>query len=135
MDKDLQTLKKNKKSFKRFTQSFKFCYEGMKYAFYHEQNILVMMVVGIIALVLGIVFKLALSERLALILTIGVVLSLEMLNTAIEAVVDLVSPQKHPLAKVAKDAASGAVGIMSIFAAILGLMIFLPKFVMLFKGL
>ena len=135
MNKELKELKKNKKSFKRFIQSFKYCYEGIVYAFYHEQNIIVMMILGIITLALGIVFKLALSERLAIIITVGLVLSLEMINTGLEAVVDLVTKNKKPLAKVAKDAASGAVGIMCIFAVIEGLMIFVPKFIMLFKGM
>jgi Diacylglycerol kinase len=135
MNKELKELKKNRKSLKRFILSFKYCYQGMAYAFYHEQNIIVMMVIGIITLALGIVFKLELSERLAIIITVGLVLSLEMVNTALEAVVDLVTKDKKPLAKVAKDAASGAVGIMCIFAVIEGLMIFVPKFIMLFKGM
>jgi len=135
MNKELQELKKNKKSFKRFIKSFKYCYEGIAYAFYHEQNIIVMMIIGIITLALGIVFKLSLAERLAVIITVGLVLSLEMINTGLEAVVDLVTKDRKPLAKVAKDAASGAVGIMCIFAVIEGLMIFVPKFIMLFKGM
>lgn len=132
MEKDLQMYKKNKKSLKRFIKSFKYCAEGMRYAFYHEQNIIVMFIVGILALLLGIIFKLNKPERLAVLILIGLVMSLEMVNTAIEAVVDLVSPEKHPLAKVAKDCASGAVGIMSIFAAIIGLSIFIPKIIALF---
>lgn len=132
MEKDLQMYKKNKKSFKRFIKSFKYCAEGMRYAFYHEQNIIVMFIVGILTLLLGIIFKLNKPERLAVLILIGLVMSLEMVNTAIEAVVDLVSPEKHPLAKVAKDCASGAVGIMSIFAAIIGLSIFIPKIIALF---
>ena len=91
-----------------------------------------MFIVGILALLLGIIFKLNKPERLAVLILIGLVMSLEMVNTAIEAVVDLVSPEKHPLAKVAKDCASGAVGIMSIFAAIIGLSIFIPKIIALF---
>ncbi len=132
MEKDLQMYKKNKKSLKRFIKSFKYCAEGMRYAFYHEQNIIVMFIVGILTLLLGIIFKLNKPERLAVLILIGLVMSLEMVNTAIEAVVDLVSPEKHPLAKVAKDCASGAVGIMSIFAAIIGLSIFIPKIIALF---
>ena len=55
------------------------------------------------------------------------VLSLEIVNTAIEACIDLVSPERQPLAKLAKDAAAGAVLISAIFAAIIGLLIFVPK--------
>ena len=128
MEKDSQMLKENKKSFKRFIKSFKYCAEGIRYAFYHEQNIIVMLVIGILTLLLGLVFDITMYERLIIILTIGVVLSLEMINTAIEAATDLIVDKKQaPLAKVAKDCASGAVGIMSIFAAIIGLSIYLPK--------
>lgn len=129
MEKDSQMLKENKKSFKRFIKSFKYCAEGIRYAFYHEQNIIVMLVIAILTLILGTILKINVTERLIVLVVIGVVMSLEMINTAIEATVDLVSPKKNDLAKVAKDCASGAVGIMSIFAAIIGLSIFVPKII------
>ena len=56
----------------------------------------------------------------------ALVLSLELVNTAIEAVVDLASPDIHPLAKLSKDAAAGAVLISAIISAVIGLMIFIP---------
>lgn len=59
-------------------------------------------------------------------------MALEMVNCAIEATVDLVTEEKKPMAKVAKDCASGAVGIISIIALIIGIMIFLPKIIALF---
>ena len=111
MEKDSQIFKKNRKSFKRFTLSFKYCYEGIRYAFYHEQNIIVMLVIGIIAMILGMILGITYTERLVVILLIGMILALEMINTAIEAVVNLVTTEKKPLAKVAKDSASGALGI------------------------
>lgn len=132
MEKDSQIYKKNKKSFKRFVLSFKYCYEGIRYAFYHEQNIIVMIIMGIIAMVLGIFLNISYTERLVVLLLIGMILSLEMINTAIEATVDLCTMEKKPLAKVAKDCASGAVGIASIFAFILGILIYLPKIIALF---
>ena len=132
MEKDSQIFKENKKSFKRFVLSFKYCYEGIRYAFYHEQNIIVMIIMGIIAMVLGIFLNISYTERLVVLLLIGMILSLEMINTAIEATVDLCTKEKKPLAKVAKDCASGAVGIASIFAFILGILIYLPKIIALF---
>ena len=125
MEKDLQELKKNKRSLKRFLKSFKYCFEGMRYAFYTEQNIIVMFVIAIISLVLGIFLNINYTERLVIVLLIGIVMSLEMVNCAIEATVDLVT-------EVAKDCASGAVGIISIIALIIGIMIFLPKIIALF---
>lgn len=121
-----------KKSFKRFIYSFKYCYEGIRYAFYHEQNIFVMMIMGIIAVVLGMVLKISYQESLILVTLIGITLALEMINTAIEACVNLVTHSIKPDAKVAKDAASGAVGILAVFDFLVGLMIFVPKIIDLF---
>ena len=62
MGKDYEEFKKNKKSLKRFVKSFGYAGEGIKYAFYHEQNIFVMMFAGIIAVILGIVFNITLKQ-------------------------------------------------------------------------
>ena len=133
MGKDYEEFKKNKKSIKRFIKSFGYAGEGIKYAFYHEQNIFVMMFAGIIAVVLGIVLNITYTERLVILVLIGVVLSMEMLNTAIEAVVNLHDgDKKSHYGKVAKDCASGAVAIMSIFAFIIGALIFIPYIIDLF---
>ena len=65
-------------------------------------------------------------------LTIGLVISCELVTTAIEAVVDLVTEEYHPLAKVAKDTSAAAVLIFAVIAVIVGLIIFLPKVIALF---
>ena len=133
MGKDYDMLKKNKKSFKRFVKSFGYSGEGIKYAFYHEQNIIVMFVIGILAIVLGLVFNITYTERLVVLLLTGMILSLELVNTAIEAVVNMHDGDKRSkYGKIAKDCASGAVSIASIFAAIIGLFIFLPHILKLF---
>jgi len=133
MGKDFEMLKKNKKSFKRFVKSFGYSGEGIKYAFYHEQNIIVMFVLGIIAIILGLVFNITYTERLVVLVLIGMILSLELLNTAIEAVVNLHDgDKKSKYGKIAKDCASGAVSIASIFALIIGLLIYLPHILKLF---
>jgi diacylglycerol kinase len=119
-------------NFKRFFKSFKYCYEGMKYSFYHEQNIMVMIVIAIIVLIMGLVFPISYVERLVILLLIAMVLSLEMINTAIETAIDLVTLKENKLAKVAKDSASAAVGIMSMFSLIIGLLIFIPRIIELF---
>ena len=62
----------------------------------------------------------------------ALVISLEMINTSIEAIVDLCSPQFHPLAKIAKDVAAGAVLVVAFFSAVIGLMIFIPKLLLVF---
>lgn len=132
-NKDKEMYKANKKSLKRFIKSFKFAEEGVRYAFYHEQNIIVMFIMGIIAIIMGLIFNISYLERLVIILLIGMIISLEMMNTAIEAVVNLHDgDKKSTYGKVAKDCASGAVAFASIFAFIVGLIIFVPHIISLF---
>ncbi len=133
MEKDSQIYKKNKKSLKRFLLSFKYCYEGLRYAFYHEQNIIVMLILGIIALALGLVLNISYVERLVVILLILIIISLEMVNTAIESTVNAID-KHNEYTKSAKDTASGAVGFASIMALIIGIMIYLPKLIELIRG-
>ena len=84
-------------------------------------------------IVLGIVFKITYTERLVILLLIGMILALELINTAIEATVNLHDKDKKSYyGKVAKDCASGAVSIACIFAFIIGLLIFLPHIINLF---
>lgn len=132
-NKDKEMFKRNRKSLKRFAKSFGYAEEGIRYAFYHEQNIIVMFVMGIIAIVMGLIFNISYLERLVIILLTGMILSLEMLNTAIEAVVNLHDgDKKSKYGKIAKDCASGAVALASLFAFLIGLIIFVPHIINLF---
>lgn len=132
-NKDKEMYKENKKSLRRFIKSFKYSAEGIRYAFYHEQNIIVMLIMGIIAIIMGMIFGITYLERLVILLLTGIILSLELMNTAIEAVVNLHDgDKKSKYGKVAKDCASGAVSIASIFAFIIGLKIFIPHIIALF---
>lgn len=133
MKKDFQIYKKNKKSLKRFILSFKYCYEGFRYAFYHEQNVIVMLFVGIIALILGLVLNISYIERLVVILLILIIISLEMVNTAIECTVNALDKHNN-YTKSAKDTASAAVGFASIMALVIGLIIYVPKIIELIRG-
>lgn len=93
-----------------------------------QPNFRIQLALGILALILAALFRLPLTDWLALILVSLAVLTLEMLNTVIEAVVDLVSPEYHPLAKTAKDVAAGAVLLGAIASVIVGAFIFVPQF-------
>lgn len=105
--------------------SFRYAFAGIRYAL-GEPNVRIQLAAGILALALGAVFHIRPSEWLALILISFAVLTVEMLNTVVEALVDLISPEYHPLARVAKDVAAGAV-LMTSFAAIaIGISIFGP---------
>lgn len=83
--------------------------------------------VGVIAVACGFIFNIAEWEWLALVIVIGFVFILEILNTAIETLVDLYTEEYHHLAKVAKDTAAGAVMVSAIMSVCVGLIIFLPK--------
>ena len=85
----------------------------------------------ICVIILGLIVKLSVIEWLFCILFIGIVIATELINSSIEAVVDLISPNKNSLAKVAKDTASGAVLIFALTALVGGLIIFLPKVILL----
>ena len=118
-----------KKGINRLFKSFKYAYEGLKYAFKYEQNILVHFLATILVIIAGIFFKISMTEWLVLTLIIGLVIATELMNTSIEATIDLVTKEVHPLAKVAKDTAAAAVLIFGITALIIGLIIFVPKFI------
>ena len=126
-------MNKGRKGIYRFIKSFGYASQGVKYAVCNEQNILVMFVLGIIAIVLGFVLKITYLEKLIIIIMIGVILPLELINTAIEAVVDLHDgDNKSKYGKVAKDCASGALLVASLIALIIGIMIFMPRIIAYF---
>ena len=126
-------MKESKKGFKRFIKSFGYAIEGIKSSLKNEQNIIVMFIAGIIAVILGFILKISSFEWLILLLLIGFILSLEMINTAIEATVNLHDGEsKSKYGKIAKDSASAALLIISIFSIIIGIIIFLPKILELF---
>lgn len=124
--------RKKQKGIKKLINSFTYPIKGLKYAYRNEQNLTVDVGISILVLIASFILKLELTEWLVVIFTIGAVLSLELVNTAIEATVDLVTEEYHPLAKVAKDTSAAAVFIIAIVALIIGLIIFLPKVISLF---
>lgn len=117
---------------KRFLKSFKYSLDGLKYAYKNEQSMLVHLIVTIIAITLGILFKISNFEWIITIFLLSVTASLELLNTAIEAVCDMVTLEYNKLAKVAKDTASASVFFTSMLGAVSGLIIYVPKFIELF---
>lgn len=112
---------------KRLYNSFRYAIQGIQYAFRYEQNMVVHILTTIMVIIMGIFFKISTIEWIICVILIGFVIATELINTAIEAVVDLISPQVHPLAKIAKDTAAGAVFVFALTAIIAGILIFLPK--------
>lgn len=92
-----------------------------------ERNAQIEAAVGLIVLGLGLWLRITAQEWIVIFVLIAFVLGLEMVNTAIEATVDLAHPQRHPLAKKAKDSAAGAVVVAAIASVAVGVVIFLPR--------
>lgn len=107
--------------------SFGAALQGVAYVFRTQPNIWIEMVALTCVVIAGVWFGLSAPEWGLLGLTIAMILALEAVNTAIEAVVDLVSPQYHPLAKIAKDAAAGAMIIAVVGSVIVAACIFGPR--------
>jgi len=124
--------RKNEKGLKKFFRSFIYPVKGLLYAYRNEQNLAVDVGIALVVIVFGILFGINKYEWAILVLTIGLVVSCELINTAIEAVVDLVTEEYHPLAKVAKDTSAAAVFIFAIIAVIVGIIIFVPKIIEFF---
>lgn len=108
-------------------KSFGFAFEGLKAAITKGRNFRIQIFFGILACILGFIFKLSSGEWLNLVIVIILVLILELVNTSIEALVDLVSPDIQEKAKLAKDVAAATVLVASIGSVIVGVLIFLPK--------
>lgn len=105
---------------------FKHTYDGLKTLLLKDHNYLLHIIIAFITIILGYIYQLNAIEWLFILLAIFLVLTLEAVNTAIECVVDLVTMDYHELAKQAKDIAAFSVMLVSIFALITGLIIFLP---------
>lgn len=115
-----------KRGFGRFTRSFKFSIEGLKYAYKYEQSMLIHVIATIGVVTANFLLQVTGMEWLITLLAIGMVLSAELINTAIEAVVDLVTLEIHPLAKIAKDCGSAATFVLACMAAVIGFVVYIP---------
>lgn len=114
-----------------FVQSFGFAFSGIVQTFREGRNFKVQSCVAALAIALGFALHIGPLEWAAVVICIGCVLSGECMNTALEAVVDLASPDRHELAKRAKDCAAGAVLVCSIASLAVGVVVFLPKLIAL----
>lgn len=107
-----------------FRKSFLFAIQGFRTAVATERNIKVMLAVGACAVVAGLALRIDLMSWAIILLCCGVVITAELLNTAVETVVDLVSPEFHPLAGRAKDIAAAAVWMLTLLVAVVGVLVF-----------
>ncbi len=117
---------------KKIKDSFKYAFSGIASAFKTEKNMKIHMIAVICVIVFGLLLKLNLLEWIICISCFVLVIGGELFNTAIEVVVDLVSPGINEKAKKSKDIAAGGVLVFAIGSLIIGLLIFVPKIVNLF---
>ncbi len=106
--------------------SFGHAFRGWAYVMQTQHNARIHAVAATLVFILGLWLKIPARDWAILILTISMVFAAEFINTAIEAVVDLASPQKHPLGKVGKDVGAAAVLIAALSAVLIGLLILGP---------
>ena len=118
---------------KRLIRSFGFAFKGLRYAAKTQPNFRFHLVAGTIAVVMGFLFRLSTTEWLWLTACIAIVLITELLNTSLETLTDLVSPTYNEKAGHVKDIAAGAVVVAALFALITGIVIFLPKIILLIR--
>lgn len=105
-------------------KSFGFAFEGLRAAIVKGRNFRIQIAIGILAIIFGLIVKLSSNEWLDLVIVITLVLILELVNTSIEALVDLVSPEIREKAKLAKDVAAATVLVASIASIAIGILLF-----------
>jgi diacylglycerol kinase (ATP) len=109
--------------------SFGFAFKGLRYLLATQHNARIHLVATIVVVAAAFYFRLAAAEWILLLIVVGMVWVAEAVNTALELLIDLVSPQKHPMAGHAKDVAAAAVLITTMVAVLVGVILFLPHII------
>lgn len=125
-----KTPKRNKDTgtaLERYIKSFDHAIDGIIYCLKNEHNMIIIFIATAVAIILGFTFKINSYEWLFIITICGLIASCEVINSSIEATIDLITTNVHPLAKIAKDTASSATLILCIVALIGAIVIFVPK--------
>ncbi len=117
----------------RLTRSFSFAWQGLKYCFTREPNFRIHIFISVVAVLLAIFLNVSAIEWMVIALCIAMVLSLEIINTAIENICNIVYKEQHSGIKTIKDLAAGAVLLGALLAAVCGTIIFLPKIITYLK--
>lgn len=126
-------METQKFSWRARARSFRYAFRGIGLLFVREHNARIHLVVAFCVILAGIFFHISPLQWIAVSVCIGGVLSAEAVNSAIESLADRVSPERHPLIRDAKDYAAGAVLVFVFAAVAVGLIIFLPCIIDLFR--
>ena len=139
MEKKINSLKNRQESYKSSSnvlKSFKYAFSGISYVLKTSRNFKIQLIFAVISLIIGFLLQISQSNYVILIATIMSVLILEILNTSIESIVDLVVKKEFSsLAKISKDTSAGAVLLASINSVIIALYIYVPKIKLLFESI
>ena len=119
---------------KRLINSFKYAIEGIKTAYKEEQNLRVHTLAAILVVIASYILKLSVVEFSICLILIGLVLMAEFFNTSIENMTDMITIEKNPYAKKAKDVSAAGVLVFVFFSSVIGIIIFLPKIIDLVKS-
>ncbi|WP_339063721.1 diacylglycerol kinase family protein [Tepidibacillus marianensis] len=111
---------------KKLINSFNFASEGITYTIRTQRSMKIHVAMSLVVLLIGMWLHFTLYDSFVILISIGMVMGMELVNTAIETIVDLVSPDIHPLAKIAKDVAAGSVLFITFIVILLGLLIMFP---------
>ena len=122
-------------SIKRLKKSFGYAFKGIDDVISNEPNMKIHVSVAILVVITAFLLKISMIEWIILVLLIGLVLAAEVINTTIENLVDMYTKDYNERAKVVKDTAAGTVLIFAITSAIIGLMIFVPKIILVLESL
>ena len=137
MDKKINSLKNRIESYKtssNLLKSFKYAFSGISYVLKTSRNFKIQLIFAVTSLMIGFLLQISQSNYLILIATIMSVLILEIVNTSIESIVDLVVKKEFSiLAKISKDTSAGAVLLASINSVIIAVYIFVPRIKLLFE--
>ena len=128
-------MKNNATGIKKYIKSFRYAFAGIADLVRSQFHAKVHIVGAVLAIAFGIFFQISPKEWCIIVLCIGLVLSSEAMNTAVEYIVDMVSPDYHELAGKAKDVAAGAVLLVAMAAAVVAAIIFLPKIYVFYYGI
>ena len=139
MEKKINSQKNRIESYKTSSnvlKSFKYAFSGISYVLKNSRNFKIQLIFAVTSLMIGFLLQISQSNYVILIATILSVLILEILNTSIESIVDLVVKKEFSsLAKISKDTSAGAVLLASINSVIIAVYIFLPKIKLLFESI
>lgn len=119
------------KSFSRFAKSFRNALRGLAYLFESQANARIELIIAILIIIAGILFKINSQEWIMIVICIALVIGFEGINTSLEILADKIHPEFDVQIGKAKDLAAGAVLLVSIFAAIVGITIFAPRILVL----